>query len=173
MMAEGRFVARVAIFSALAYVLALVSVYIPNVSLIFIAIFASGAMFGSKCGLSAGGLGMFLWTVFNPFGMAAVPIMLAQIIGMMIVGALGGIVAASLIMRTIAPRGFWMFGIMGLLAGFVYQLIVSGVNAWLFGPFRESLEAGLAFALLTIISNAVIFPAAYPVIVKLAARGRR
>lgn len=173
MMAEGRFAARVAIFSALAYVLALVSVYIPNVSLMFIAIFASGAVFGSKCGVGAGGLGMFLWTVFNPFGMAAAPIMLAQIVGMMMVGALGGLVAVSPVMRTIAPRGFWLFGVMGLLAGFVYQLIVSGVNAWLFGPFRESLQAGLVFALLTILSNAVIFPAAYPIIVKLAVRGRR
>jgi len=173
MMTEGRFAARVALFSALAYVLALVSIYIPNVSLSFIAVFACGALFGPKCGIGAGGLGMFLWTVFNPFGMAAVPVMIAQIIGMMIVGAQGGMIARLAVVRSIELKGFWIFGVMGLLAGLVYQLIVSGVNAWLFGPFRESLVAGLGFSLLTIVSNAVIFAAAYPVVVKLAARVSR
>lgn len=172
MKSDGKFVARVAIFSALAYVLALLSMYIPNVSLSFIAVFACGALFGPKTGLSAGGLGMFLWSVFNPYGMAAVPVTLAQIIGMMIVGVLGGMIASLAFMKTILPRGFWVFGLMGLITGFIYQLIVSGVNAWLFGPFWQSLEAGLAFALLTIVSNAIIFPACYPVIVKLATRGR-
>jgi uncharacterized membrane protein len=172
MKSDGKFVARVAIFSALAYVLALISMYIPNVSLSFIAVFACGALFGTKTGLSAGGLGMFLWSVFNPYGMAAVPVTLAQIIGMMIVGVLGGTIASLALMRAVVPRGFWLFGIMGLITGFVYQIIVSGVNAWLFGPFWQSLEAGLAFALITIVSNAIIFPACYPVIVKLAVRGR-
>ncbi len=173
MMAEGRFAARVALFAALAYVLALISIYIPNVSLSFIAVFACGALFGSKSGVSAGGVGMFLWTVFNPYGMAAVPVMIAQVIGMMAVGGLGGAVAKSSVTRSFGLRGFWIFGLMGLLSGFVYQFVVSGVNAWLFGPFRESLIAGLGFSLLTIVSNAAIFTAAYPVIVKVARRGSR
>jgi hypothetical protein len=143
---DGKFVARVALFSALAYVLALASFYIPNVSLIFIAVFACGALFGGKTGVAAGGLGMFLWTVFNPFGMAPLPVTIAQIIGMIIVGA--------------------------LLSGLTFQVIVSGVSAWLFGPFWASLSAGLLFMLVTIISNAVIFPACYPLVVKLAARER-
>jgi len=172
MKSDGKFVARVAIFSALAYVLALLSLYIPNVSLSFIAVFACGALYGPKTGLSAGALGMFLWSVFNPYGMAVFPVTLAQIIGMIIVGALGGLIASLALMKKILPLGFWIFGLMGLVSGLVYQLLVSGVNAWLFGPFWQSLEAGLAFSLLTIVSNAIIFPACYPVIVKLAARGR-
>lgn len=169
---DGRFAARVALFAALAYILALASVYIPNVSLSFIAVFASGALFGLKTGVAAGGLGMFLWTVFNPYGMAMIPITIAQIFGMMLVGALGATVAGSVFMRYVQRRGFWIFAVMGTAAGLLYQIIVGVVNAWIFGPFWASLSAGLVFSLATIISNALIFPACYPLVVRLANRER-
>jgi hypothetical protein len=170
---DGRFAARVALFSALAYVLALASVYIPNVSLSFVAVFICGALYGFKTGVTAGGLGMFLWTVFNPYGMAAVPITIAQIIGMMAVGALGAIVAGTAIIKNLSPRGFAVFGLLGLAAGLAYQIPVSGVSASLFGPFWASLSAGLMFSLVTVISNLIIFAACYPLVVKLAAREKR
>ena len=173
MIADGKFAARVALFSALAYVLALASMYIPNVSLAFIAIFACGALYGARTGIAAGGVGMFLWTVFNPLGMAAVPVTAAQIAGMMIVGGLGAGISRSMIMTRVVARGFWTFGVLGFLSGLLYQVIVGGVNAWLYGPFWQSLSAGLIFSLATIISNGLIFPACYPLVVKLAVRGRR
>jgi uncharacterized membrane protein len=169
---DGQFSARVALFTALAYILALASVYIPNVSLSFIAIFACGALFGRNTGITTGGLSMFLWTVFNPFGMAPVPISIAQIIGMMIVGALGAGVHQSTAMKKVSPRGFVIFSALGIVSGLIYQILVSLVSAWLFGPFWASLSAGLVFMLATIISNGLIFPACYPAIVKLAARRR-
>ncbi len=170
---DGKFAARVALFSALAYILALASVYLPNVSLSFIAVFTCGALFGGKTGMAAGGLGMFLWTVFNPFGMAPVPTTIAQVVGMIIVGALGATVAGSAIMRAVVPRGFAMFALLGVVSGLIFQILVSVVSAWLFGPFWESLSAGLMFALITIVSNGLIFPACYPLIVKLAVRETR
>jgi ECF transporter, substrate-specific component len=173
MKVDARFAARVALFAALAYILALASVYIPNVSLSFIAVFAGGALFGLKTGISAGGLGMFLWTVFNPYGIAVIPVTIAQIGGMMLVGALGATVAGSMIMRHVQRRGFWIFALLGTAGGLLYQIIVGTVNAWMFGPFWASLSAGLIFSLATIISNALIFPACYPLIVRLANRERR
>ena len=173
MKVDARFAARVALFAALAYILALASVYIPNVSLSFIAVFAGGALFGFKTGISAGGLGMFLWTVFNPYGMAVIPVTIAQIGGMMLVGALGATVAGGMIMHHVQRRGFWIFALLGIAAGLLYQIIVGTVNAWMFGPFWASLSAGLVFSLATIISNALIFPACYPLIVRLANRERR
>lgn len=169
---DGKFSARVALFSALAYILALASVYIPNVSLSFIAVFASGALFGRNTGMTVGGLSMFLWTVFNPLGMAPVPISIAQIIGMTMVGALGSAVHRSMVMKEVSPRGFVGFAFFGLASGLIYQILVSLVSAWLFGPFWASLSAGLVFTLATIISNGLIFPACYPAIVKLAVRGQ-
>jgi uncharacterized membrane protein len=173
MKSDGKFMARVALFSALAYVLALASIYIPNVSLSFIVVFTAGALFGAGGGLAVGGIGMFLWTILNPYGMATLPITIAQITGMMLVGLLGASVNRSATLESVRARGFWMMALLGLIAGLIFQIIVSGVSAWVFRPFWESLYAGLTFSLLTIISNAIIFPACYPLLVKLSAKERR
>jgi uncharacterized membrane protein len=173
MRGDGRFAARVALLSATAYVLALASVYIPNVSLIFIVVFAAGAVYGPVYGLTVGGLGEFLWTVFNPYGMAPAVITIAQIAGMMLVGALGAVLFHSNLLQRVIPRGFWICGLLGLASGLIFQVIMNVVSAWLFGPFLESLAAGLMFSLLTIVSNTLIFPVCYPVLVKMAARERR
>jgi hypothetical protein len=173
MKTDGTIVARAALFSALVYILALASVYIPNVSLSFIVVFASGALYGLKTGLVVGGLGMFLWTVFNPLGMASAPTTISQIVGMMLVGALGAMLFRSGILNKTTPRGFLIFGHLGLTAGLVYQIVVNVVDAWLYGPFKERLYAGLLFSLFTIVSNALIFPACYPLVVKVARREKR
>jgi len=173
MRTDGKFAAGVALFSALAYVSALISVYIPNVSLIFIVVFAAGALFGLTAGLMVGGLGMFLWTVFNPYGMASLPITISQIAGMILVGGLGATMAGSSVVRKVVSHGFFVFGLLGLVAGLIFQIIVSLVLAWLYGPFWPSLLSNLSFALLTILSNAIIFPLCYPLLVRLKNRERR
>ena len=174
MRADGRFVARVALFSALAYVLALASAsFIPNVSLIFIVVFAAGAVYGLPYGITVGGVGEFLLTIFNPYGPASLPITIAQIAAMMLVGALGATLFRTQLILTLVPRGFLICGLLGLASGLTFQIILNLVSAWLYGPFWESLMAGLAFSLLTIVSNAVIFPVCYPILVKLSVRERR
>lgn len=165
-----RFAARVALFSALAYVLALASVYIPNVSLIFIVVFAAGVLHGLKAGLLVGGIGEFLWTIFNPYGMAALPITAAQVVGMILVGALGGVVSRLPMFTRTHKTGFAVMALMGLASGLIFQLVVNLVSAFLFQPFWESLAAGMMFSLITILSNGVIFTLCYPMLVKLRRR---
>ncbi|MCK5125969.1 MAG: ECF transporter S component [candidate division Zixibacteria bacterium] len=167
-MSHSQVTARVALFVALAYVLAYATAFIPNVSLIFIVFFSAGALYGLRVGLMVGGIGEFLWTVFNPFGMAPVTTTISQIAAMMIVASLGAIIYKSKIMNSFSVKGVILFSVFGLLSGFVFQLILNGVDAWLYGPFWEYLMAGLGFAVISIVSNAVIFPVFYPVIVKLA-----
>jgi uncharacterized membrane protein len=170
MKSNTRFIARVALFSALAYVLALISVHIPNVSLIFITIFTGGILLGFSGGLMVGGIGMFLWTVFNPFGMTSAPMTMAQIAGAIIIGVIGA--AASKSKTTVQLRlgGWLIFAFYGLITVFIYQLIVSLTIAFLYGPFWPALISNLNFALIMIISNTVIFTACYPIVVRLKQR---
>jgi uncharacterized membrane protein len=170
---DGRFVARVALFTALAYVSALISVYIPNVSLIYIVVFAAGAVFGLSGGIIVGGLGMLLWSMFNPYGMTALPVTVAQVAGMMIVGLLGAVARTSEIMTRTTGWGFFVFVLFGLVSGLLFQLVVSTAYAWLYGPFWPALISNMGFALLTVVSNGIIFPLCYPLLVKLAAREKR
>jgi hypothetical protein len=172
-MTEGvRGLARIAVFSALAYALALASAYIPNVSFIYIVIFAAGVLFGPWSGLAVGAIGEFLWTVFNPLGPAMLPIMAAQIAAMMIIGACGGFLHGSAIVQKVRGRGFVFLALWGLTCGLIFQIILNAASAFLFGPFWEMLIAGLTFSIATILSNALIFPVCYPLVVKLAARER-
>lgn len=168
---DSRFIARAALFSALAYVFALLSFYIPNVSLIFIVIFASGALLGLSGGLVVGGLGMLLWTVFNPFGMTSLPMTLSQITGAMAVGALGAVLTKSSLLRQTVTRGWSIFALFGFLTAFIYQLFVSLTLAYLYGPFWPALASNLAFAVIMIFSNIIIFIVCYPLVVKLKQRG--
>jgi len=158
--------ARVAIFVALAYVAALASFYIPNVSLIFIVVFAAGAFYGLGPGVIVGGMGMMLWTLMNPYGMAGLYMTITQVIGMALVGALGSTLHRSQFLTAIKPFGFWLLGLYGLLSGLIFQLLISLVLAWLFGPFWPSFYSNMTFALLTIGSNIVIFVVCYPLLVK-------
>ncbi len=169
---DTRFIARAAVLCALAYVSALVSVYIPNVSLIYVVVFASGALLGFSGGLAVGGIGMFLWTVFNPYGMAPVPTAISQVVGMMLVGLVGALVSRSPLISRTSSRGFWVFGLLGLMAGILYQLCVSLMQAVLYGPFWPALASNIGFALLTIASNIIIFAVCYPLVVKLVGRMR-
>lgn len=170
MMNRSQMVARVALFAALAYVLAYASVFIPNVSLIYIVFFAAGAVYGLRMSLMISGVGEFIWTVFNPLGMAPVTTTIAQIFAMMIVGALGATLYRSKILKAVSAQGIVVFALYGLASGLVFQAILNGVDAWLYGPFWEYLVSGLGFAALNIISNAVIFPVFYPVVVQLVKR---
>lgn len=167
-----RSVARIAVFSALAYVLALISAPIPNVSFIYIVVFAAGVLFGASTGAAVGIIGEFLWTVFNPYGMAMLPITAAQIAALMIIGVCGGFLHDSAALLKCTRKGYVLFAVWGLVCGLVFQVIVGSAGAYLFGPFWEMLLAGFGFSLLTILSNVVIFPVCYPLVVKLAARER-
>jgi hypothetical protein len=173
MKGDGKFAARVALFSALAYVAALVSIYIPNVSLSFIVIFVSGVLFGFKVGLAVGGLGEFLWTMFNPLGMAPIPLICAQVTAMILVGGLGALALGRSYSTRTTKLGFAWYAFYGLAAGLIFQIIVNAVDTLLYGRSWKYFAAGLVFSLATIISNAVLFPLFYPVVVRLTARAGR
>jgi uncharacterized membrane protein len=87
-----RLITRIALFSALIYVLSWGTSYFPNLNFIFFIVFVAGFLWGVVPGMLVGLIGMGLWTAFNPYGMAVPPIMLAQMLG----ASAGGVVGAWL-----------------------------------------------------------------------------
>lgn len=157
-------------FVALAYVSALASYFIPNVSLIFIAVFSAGALFGLKSGLIVGLLGEFLWTFLNPVGPAPPPTMIGQILGMIAVGALGGTIYNRQFMRQPSKLGYWSLFHLGLTCGLTFQIILTAVEMAAYGLTWQYLTLGLSFSIFTIVSNGIIFPFCYPFLVRLKNR---
>lgn len=158
MSGRTRLIARIALFSALIYVFSLTTAYLPNVKLSFFIIFSAGYLWGFMPGFLVGAIGIGLWTVFNPYGPAPIPITLAQILG----GALCGIAG-------LAFRGFinlkihnWQSYALLIAAAITCTLLyfvpVNLVDAWLSQPFKERFIAGMFFSSAALVGNIIIFP---------------
>jgi len=63
---------------------------IPNVEMITAAVFIAGYIMGPAFGLLIGVLTEFLFSLFNPYGAPALPLLLAQIIAFGFTGLVGG-----------------------------------------------------------------------------------
>ncbi len=164
-----RLISRIALFSALIYVLSYATSYLPNVSFVFFIVFAAGYLWGAQAGVLVGLLGMWLWSSFNPFGPAAIPLMAAQMIG----AAAGGIVGALFRRRcnhAVDQITSLQLIAVSVLCTAVFYLPVNTVDAWLYQPFWPRFVGGLPWAAISAVSNAVIFPLLFGVVVRLYGR---
>jgi len=137
--------------------------YVPNVELVTALIFMSGVLMGIRQGLIIGALGEFLFSALNPIGSGLIfpPTMIAQVVTMAIIGALGGITRNYIIAwKPTIKNCLLIFGL-GLGLTLFYDIMVSlafpisaGFN------FREMIGvviAGLGFSLIHILVNAMVF----------------
>lgn len=164
-------ISRIALFSALIYVLSYATSYLPNVSFVFFIVFAAGYLWGGQAGLLVGLLGMWLWSSFNPFGPAAAPLLIAQMIG---AGASGPIGAWFRQRMGGAERPAKNFRLVEAAAycTAAFYVPVNAVDAWLYQPFWPRFIGGLPWAAVSLVSNALIFPLLFPVVVRLYERER-
>jgi hypothetical protein len=158
MRGRTRLIARIGLFAALIYVLSWGTASLPNVKLSFFIIFSAGYLWGFIPGVLVGAIGMGLWTEFNPYGPAPIPIALAQIFG----GALCGMVGFAFRPLINPVKLNWHSYALLIAAGFICTVLffvsVNLVDAWLFQPFRERFIAGMIFSLGALVGNVIIFP---------------
>src|SRR5262249_44595989 len=99
-----RSIATVAVLAALVAALGFLLtgvIHIPNVELVSLASFVSGALVGPLRGAAAAAIGMALYSGMNPYGVAPPPTYLSQVMGMATFGAVGGVIGP----RIAAPGG--------------------------------------------------------------------
>ncbi len=163
-MTRLRLITRIALFSALIYVFSWMTAYFPNFNLIFFLVFAAGFMWGVLPGVLVGAVGMALWTFFNPYGPAPLPIMFSQILG----ASLGGIIGSFFhlvkwdTLGKLALNGALV--IAAILCTVLYYLPVTLVDAWLFQPFWPRFYSGIVWVGISVFSNILIFPLLFSVI---------
>ena len=98
---SARKLALIGVLIALAIVLKLPILSIPNVEFITFVIFSTGFLLGSVGGLLAGVISMSIYTtLISPYGIPPLPIAFAQIFSMALVGLAGGI--APIFIKTAA-----------------------------------------------------------------------
>jgi hypothetical protein len=156
-----------ATFVALAVALGFALVHLPNVELISLVVFFSGYFLGSRRGLLIGFLSMSLFTTFNPMGLPVVPVAMAQIGSMAVIGLMGGLFQGWVC------RGFaWIkLAIIGLACTFFYDLstnVALALSLGLISKMFSVLAAGLAFCILHMVSNLIVFAAVGPFLTTIA-----
>ena len=158
-----KILARVAVFAALAFVFAYFSTWIYNVNLGFFIIFLAGFLWGFAPGIITALVAYFLFSVFNPLGPPALPVLLAQLAGASLTAIIGTL-SVKPIMNTKGLKKYLILALAGILSGLTFHIIVDVADAWVFQPFWPRLIGGLLFSLITIVSNAIIFPLLYPAV---------
>jgi hypothetical protein len=152
---------RVAAFVAVGLALGMALVGIPNVELITAVSFLSGFLLGAAAGVLTGGLIEALFAGFNPLGSSLGLVLVAQVSGMVLAGALGGFAAR---IAGTARRGIRYAAVItlsGAVATLVFD-ILTNLAFPLMAGFSLSqalvmLAAGVPFAAIHLLSNLFVF----------------
>ena len=160
---SSRLITRIALFAALIYVLSWGTSYLPNVNLIFFVVFLAGFVWGAGAGFLVGLIGMGLWSAFNPYGPADFTIMLAQMLGMALNGPIGYFFRKT----NWRKQGRWALAANLVLSAMVGTLLfyvpVNFVDAWVYQPFWPRFITGMAWSLISLTANIIIFPLLFSV----------
>jgi len=168
-----RLLARVAVFSALVFASCYAAVFLPNINPCFFVVFVAGFFWGIGPGITVGVVGFFLWSTFNPYGPVALPLLASQLIGIAFSGLIGVLGQKVLDPPTWNIKTIILLALAGLGCGLTYHLVVDVVDALIYQPFWPRLIGGAVFSLITIVSNAIIFPLFYPVLTFMREREKR
>ena len=165
------------LFSATIVALGLLFLAVPNFELVTFTCFLAGSLLGARDGVAAAALGEGLYSFLNPMGAAALPLLIAQILGMSLAAFIGSLTAENLrrfyrfFKMDQSNISIWksslLFGILGLLLTLIFDLLTTASFLIFAGlsmkKFVASLVFGLYFYLLHIGSNAVIFAVLLPI----------
>ncbi|HDI01464.1 MAG TPA: hypothetical protein ENF78_03460 [Candidatus Bathyarchaeota archaeon] len=142
---------------------------LPNVKLMDFLVFASGFLFGSWPGALVGALTWLIYGFLNPYGFS-LPIYIATATSETIYGIVGGLMGKSGALseeRSLA-RSTYLMAALGFLLTATYDLITNIAFSLAYGiPLALALASGAVLALIHEVSNAVIFAACTPALLKL------
>ncbi|MDZ7721847.1 MAG: ECF transporter S component [candidate division KSB1 bacterium] len=162
-------VINAAMLTALCAAVGFAFIYIPNIELITAAIFISGFLMGPAYGAAIGALAEFIFSLFNPYGASAPPLLLAQVISMSLVGFTGGIIRTRYWFECPRIRRHVITGLCGLLLTCVFDgLTTLSFAVFVAGGDTQKLASiftsGIVFYLFHILINTLIFTTLVPVL---------
>ncbi len=158
MKTRPQLITRIAIFSALVYVLSWATAYLPNVNFICFIVFSAGFLWGAGPGMMVGALGMWLFSSFNPYGPAPIPIMAAQIVGAAASGVVGSVYRGRVAVSDGQKVPVWLLMAAAVICTVLFYIPVNTVDAWMFQPFWPRFIGGLPWVAIALVSNILIFP---------------
>ncbi len=160
---RSRWVAVTAIMSALALVGNYVLVAIPNVELGSGILFLTAYLFGLSMGFWCVLIVSIIYAFFNPWGPFIPTIWLAQIVGWLFMVITGYLMKRQVRDTNWTRTRILEIAVVGAIVTLFFDLVTTlGYSIWFGIPYFVAVIAGLAFIVLHVISNAIIFPAIVP-----------
>ena len=109
-----------------------------------------------------------IFVVFNPNGPPSVlSVAAAQVIGFILFGLAGAAFGKSIFKNKNRIVGITFMAAIGVVFTFIYDLLTNAAFGLTVGPFWPVIIGGIAFSLWHIVTNALIFGCAEPLLVKL------
>lgn len=164
---SARKLSLMGVLIALAIVLKLPILSVPNVEFFTFVVFSSGFLLGIIEGCLVGIISMSLYTtLITPYGLPPLPIALAQVFSMALIGIAGGL---NRMVHTGFPREleFLIMGLLGLGLTLIYDLLTNLATAYVMGQFSPVMISAIPFALIHILSNIVIFVVLTPILLRI------
>lgn len=156
MVGSSRSLALTGLFIALAAGLGFGTAVVPNVELLTITVFLGGAAVGPLQGLIIGVGAELLFSGLNPIGPALPLVFVAQLVGVGACGLAGGLAGPRLADLPRLRRAS-LLGVTGLSLTLFFDALTNLALGIHLGPVLATLAGGLAFAVLHIVSNAIVF----------------
>lgn len=159
-------------FVALAVTLGYALITVPNVELVTATIFIAGYILGIREGFLVGLVAEALYSGLNPYGMAAPPIFIAQVVSMALIGMAGGFIGRHRpkmrlpFLATLALTGFLGTLLFDAMTTISYALFIELSKETLIGSFIY----GLGFYAAHLISNTLIFLTIVPGLIGISER---
>ena len=153
------------VLSALCVALGYLFLMIPNVEMITAAVFISGAIMGPAYGALIGAVSEGVYSLFNPYGAPAPPLLIAQVGVFALIGCCGGW-AARLRLRSMWLKAV-VYGSCGLLLTLLFDLLTTLSFSLILSGYdlQKSLAffvTGMPFYLVHSGVNLIIFAATVP-----------
>ncbi|RMD95455.1 MAG: ECF transporter S component [Calditrichaeota bacterium] len=159
-------IARVGIFSALAFAGGYMFIAIPNVEIFTAIVFIAGIILGPKHGVLVGIISQSLFSTLNPYGVSPLPLLVVQVLNRALTGYLGGSMGRWVLRES--SRKWLLLGIIGLMLTWILDLS-SDFSMFLQSGFsikqmKVTLSMGLLFYLVHGLVNLVIFSLVVPLV---------
>jgi len=148
--------AQTALFAALAAALGFAGAFLPNIELITLTIFLGGVVTGPLHGFAIGVLAELVFSMLNPLGPALPLVFAAQLLGMGLAGAAGGVLGPPL-SRLRGGRRVALLGAAGFLVTLVYDVLTNLALGIHLGPVWATLAGGLLFSFVHLAANTAAF----------------
>jgi len=173
---SSRSVASLGVFIALVAAVGFGLSGVPNIELMSLITFASGALLGPLRGAFVGGAAMAIYSGFNPYGMAPPPTFAMQVLGAAFIGAGGGVAAPGGRLVRLPAAGRAAAGVLlGVGLTLLYDLLTNLGTAWAMGAWRDPwpfVAGGISFGIWHVVWNGVFFGVGLPPLLGVVERRR-